>query len=167
MPFMPFIPSPSQPQGGVVEPWTNLRKLALTSHVLRPQNSSAPVSIISSWQPVGQRLSCPSSRLWNSGTGTGTSTADSHASFRYEKVAGKDEHGTPTQGELLWLHSWDSQWNPSWAVKLAWEGSVRAPLRATRSQIQGNSRHLRSYSVALSQLKLRDMVMDPVSRYQV
>ncbi|KAB5511731.1 hypothetical protein GE09DRAFT_1163926 [Coniochaeta sp. 2T2.1] len=42
--FMPFFPSPSQPQGSVVEPWPNLRKLALTSNALHPQGRHSNIN---------------------------------------------------------------------------------------------------------------------------
>jgi len=159
--FAPFHPglatAPPNPQAH--EPWKNLRKLALTSCRLTVNASSAISDLlVAAGRAAALMPRLETMEIWNGGEGHITI-------FRYTNLDG--------QRSLSWLNS---SWSGARPVPnmhhLAnvWEQTLSlAPntIKVEVSRLRLGASKIKTHVAAINRLKLRDMVLHPVSRYQL
>ena len=157
--FAHFHPGPetAPPTPQAHEPWENLRKLALTSCLLTGRAyRMIPNLLIAAGRAAALMPRLETMEIWNGG--------ETHITiFRYTNLDG--------QRSLAWISNWLSPHLIPNMPHMAniWEQTLNlAPntIKVEVSQIR-QYRSVKTHVSAINLLKLRDMVLHPVSRYQL
>ena len=157
--FFANLQRTNEPIGNVI-PWENLRKLALTSRLLRPGISRRRINnlLLAAGQAAALMPKLAVMEIWNGGEG--------YASlFRYSNDAGKPK--------ITWACNWgiDVQFDINvvhcWANLPTHGQHPYGNLTTAVDRIQRKRKQVKTCATAIRYLKLRSSVLDFLSAYQL
>lgn len=149
---------PGKPQDPNEVPWKNLRKIALTSHLLHPEIGRGIIAklLLAAAGAAALMPKLETMEIWNGGEG--------HACiFRYSLDGGRPK--------ISWSSNWGANLHLRSDVICSWatlpnHRYLSRRLIATVNRLPYKRGQVKSHATVISHLRLRRFVLHQISRYQ-